>query len=80
MTDFFLRGNLPEGRLAQSYARLMNAMWADQSTCVEPDKVKECVSKYSSIFRGYDQADTREFVNVLLNSLHDELKIKMTNR
>ena len=74
VTEFFLRTKLTKGRLAQSYACLMGDMWSGQYTCVKPDEVKECVSKYSSVFRGYNKADARELINVLLNSLHDELK------
>ncbi len=74
LREFFLNQPLTEGELAQSYACLMKDMWSGQHSSIQPSEVKTRISKYSPIFFGYSQADAREFANVLLNSLHDELK------
>ena len=74
LREFFMEKTLNRGKLVQSYASLMRQMWSGEYTSVQPSEVKTCIAGYSSTFRGYDQADARELANVLLNSLHDELK------
>ena len=78
LREFFLKEFLKD-TLCESYALLMREMWSTKHTSIQPNVVKTRISKYSSVFRGYSQADARELANVLLYSLHDELKDENDN-
>ncbi|CAF3461836.1 unnamed protein product [Rotaria sp. Silwood2] len=62
------------GKLAVAYADLIKAMWSGKQTIAEGSAVKQYVSDLSPRFAGYSQQDSHEFLNVLLDALHEDLK------
>ncbi|CAF5097919.1 unnamed protein product, partial [Rotaria sp. Silwood1] len=44
-------------------------MWSGQHVCIIPRQLKQYVSRSSSIFSNYDQKDSHEFMNSLLNAI-----------
>ncbi|CAF4599757.1 unnamed protein product [Rotaria socialis] len=62
------------GKLALAYANLIQEMWSGKKTTVDASAVKQYVSKLSPRFAGYNQQDSHEFLNILLDALHEDLK------
>ncbi len=62
------------GKLALAYATLIKEMWSGKQTIAEGSDVKRYVSQLSPRFSGYNQQDSHEFLTVLLDGLHEDLK------
>lgn len=62
-----------QGALAESFAHLIKVMWSEQYTFVSPVTFREAISRFASVFRGYDQHDSQEFLSFLLDGLHEDL-------
>ena len=84
VTDFFLSGkfegdvNLRNilgtgGKLARSYANLLKELWEGQDKSVAPREVKEEMGRVNMQFQGYQQQDSQELLNALVDSLHEDL-------
>jgi ubiquitin C-terminal hydrolase len=51
------------------YISLVQSMWSGRHNCVTPRELKEWVGHSAPIFSGYDQKDSHEFLNSLLNAI-----------
>lgn len=85
LTEYILKNDISEilnttndlgtqGKLALAYAQLIREMWSGKQTIAEGSAVKRYVSKLSPRFAGHNQQDSYEFLNVLLDALHEDLK------
>ena len=63
-----------EGRVATAYAQLIRKMWSGKNQSVNASDLKRQVSELSPRFAGYGQQDSHEFLNVLLDALHEDVK------
>jgi len=61
------------GDLASSYASLLKNLWYGSSTVYSPWAFKRAIGGFQSMFSGYMQHDTQEFLNYLLDGLHEDL-------
>ncbi|PUU81476.1 hypothetical protein B9Z19DRAFT_1062608 [Tuber borchii] len=62
------------GKVAKAYAALLGHIFSP--TCpgsVSPREFKSTISRYSLSFSGYEQRNTREFLEFLLDGLHEDL-------
>jgi ubiquitin C-terminal hydrolase len=84
LTDYFLNGHfIPEinkdnllgsqGVLAYLYSQLLNQLWYKTNSSYSPFQIKRQVGKQNPMFQGMNQHDSQEFVNFLLDSLHEDL-------
>ena len=55
------------------YARLLKDMWSDRYTKVVPREFKRTIGEFRPQFAGYDQQDSQELMNFLLDGLHEDL-------
>src|SRR5579859_7069348 len=63
-----------EGRLALSYARLLNDVFDERGRdSIKPVNFKKTLAEFNSDFRGYEQKDALNFVDCLLNGVHEDL-------
>lgn len=62
-----------KGVLATQYALLLNALWNKAYDVFSPHQLKKEVAKKNPMFEGYNQHDSQEFLNSLLDSLHEDL-------
>lgn len=62
-----------QGNLAKSYANLMKNIWFGESSAISPWGFKRAIATFQSMFTGYQQHDTQEFLNYLLDGLHEDL-------
>ncbi|EPS35218.1 hypothetical protein H072_11509 [Dactylellina haptotyla CBS 200.50] len=62
------------GRIATMYAQLIQTVYnPNVGSTVAPREFKGAVGKHNSIFSGYGQQDSQEFVSYLLDILHEDL-------
>lgn len=59
--------------MVYGYYRLVKALWSDNVT-VEPREFKSIVGGHCSIFNGYQQNDSQELMNCVIDNIHEELK------
>ena len=61
------------GVLAKAYANFLKNVWYGESGIFSPWNFKKAISTFQSMFSGYQQHDTQEFLNYLLDGLHEDL-------
>jgi ubiquitin C-terminal hydrolase len=61
------------GVLAKAYANFLKNVWFGDSHVFSPWNFKRAIATFQSMFSGYQQHDTQEFLNFLLDGLHEDL-------
>ncbi|KAJ3048403.1 ubiquitin-specific protease doa4 [Rhizophlyctis rosea] len=64
-----------KGDITISFAELIRSMWGESGGVVVPGNFKERVGNYHPTFKGNEQQDSQEFLNFLLDSMHEDLNI-----
>lgn len=62
-----------EGRLVMAYAKTLNEMWNLDSYQVTPSVFKNILAQHNTQFEGYDQHDSHECLNAVLDLLSEDL-------
>ncbi len=79
LTDIYLKDiNMDnplgtQGSLAKSFATLLKNIYYGDSSTYSPRNFKKAIGAFQSMFSGYQQHDTQEFLNYLLDGLHEDL-------
>lgn len=88
LTEYFLSGDYindinetnpigTKGELARSYANFLDNLWKGHSSVFTPSDFKHTIGRHAPRFAGYEQQDSSELMNYLLDGLHEDLnKIK----
>ena len=61
------------GKIALTYGKLVKDMWSGAYTKVVPREFKTVIGDYRPQFAGYEQQDSQEMMNCLLDGLHEDL-------
>ena len=88
LTDFILKcqkyssfeklhGEKPEYPLVKAYIELITAMWEEECK-IQPKTFKRVFGAISKQFLGYQQHDTQEFLQFLLDNLHEGMAISQS--
>ena len=64
-----------QGKLVKIFASLMEEMWNSEQIVV-PKPFKELIGTINEQFAGYDQHDSVEYVNFLIDALHEEVNLR----
>ena len=62
-----------EGRLVLAYAKLLNEMWNMDNRSCSPNMFKRVLGQYAPQFQGYDQHDSHECMNTVLDLFSEDL-------
>ncbi|KAG7381526.1 hypothetical protein PHYPSEUDO_005944 [Phytophthora pseudosyringae] len=62
-----------KGIMAVDFASLLRKMWSNEFKVVTPNKLKSVIGQYAPQFAGYQQQDSQELMNFLLDGLHEDL-------
>ena len=62
-----------KGILAKAYGNLLKHLWYGSSSYFTPSQFKNALGTFQKMFTGYRQHDTQEFLNYLLDGLHEDL-------
>jgi len=86
LTNFFLRKNIEEkinksnplgykGFLCKSYGNLLQHLWYGTSPVYSPNIFLSIISDINATFAGKHQQDAHEFLNFLIDGLHEDLNL-----
>ena len=86
LTNFFLRKNIEEkinksnplgynGVLCKSYCNLLQHLWYGASPVYIPEIFLSVIGNLNEIFKGKNQQDAHEFLNFLVDGLHEDLNL-----
>ncbi|KAG6612444.1 Ubiquitin-specific protease [Phytophthora cinnamomi] len=62
-----------KGIMAVEFASLLRKIWSSEFTVVTPTSLKSVIGQYAPQFAGYQQQDSQELMNFLLDGLHEDL-------
>ena len=62
-----------QGALARSFANLLKELYYGDNNSFSPRNFKNAIETFQPMFSGYQQHDTQEFLNYLLDGLHEDL-------
>lgn len=62
-----------KGKVVFFYAKLLNELWNKSNSSFSPSALKNAIGKHNPMFSGYSQHDSQEFLNSLLDTLHEDL-------
>jgi len=63
-----------KGEVVTRFAELLNQLWNKQkSQSFSPYRLKNAIGKANSMFKGDAQHDSQEFLNWMLDQLHEDL-------
>ncbi|EGZ18693.1 hypothetical protein PHYSODRAFT_503684 [Phytophthora sojae] len=62
-----------KGIMAVEFASLLRKIWSGEFTAVAPTSLKSVIGQYAPQFAGYQQQDSQELMNFLLDGLHEDL-------
>lgn len=61
------------GQIARAYADFVRDAWSGDYSVVVPTALKKAIGKHAPQFSGYQQQDSQELMNYLLDGLHEDL-------
>lgn len=61
------------GQLARAYGSLVHEMRSGRFTVVSPTELKRTIGQHATQFSGYQEQDSQEFMNFLLDGIHEDL-------
>jgi ubiquitin carboxyl-terminal hydrolase 4/11/15 len=62
-----------QGKLAFQFARFLDELWNKPNDTYSPSTLKSIIGEKNTMFQGYQQHDSQELLNSLLDSLHEDL-------
>lgn len=68
--------NNSENTIVYRLAELLKGMWK-QNCFITPKSFKEVIGENSVTFRGYNQNDSQELLNLILDKIHEETKAEV---
>jgi ubiquitin carboxyl-terminal hydrolase 8 len=63
------------GVLAESFATLLRSMWSENCNFVSPILFRQALIQFAPQFRGSEQHDSQEFLNFLLDGIHEDCNL-----
>jgi ubiquitin carboxyl-terminal hydrolase 8 len=63
------------GVLADNFASLLRTMWSENYNFISPVLFREALIKFAPQFRGSEQHDSQEFLNFLLDGIHEDCNL-----
>ena len=65
-----------KGKVILEFLKLLKEKWLDDSKTITPRQWKELIGEINSQFKEYDQQDANDFLNFMLDALHEEINLK----
>lgn len=63
------------GALANAFATLIRTMWSENYNFISPVPFRQALIKFAPQFEGKEQHDSQEFLNFLLDGLHEDCNL-----
>jgi uncharacterized UBP type Zn finger protein len=65
-----------KGLVINEFIKLLKEKWLEDGKTIIPKKWKEIIGEVNSQFSSFDQQDANDFLNFLLDALHEEINLK----
>ncbi len=62
-----------KGLMAREYGSLVQKVYSGNFSSIAPRSFKQCLAEFAPTFSGYEQHDSQECLNSLLDGLHEDL-------
>lgn len=62
-----------KGKLTEAFASILHEMWHQETPIITPFTFRRQICAYAQQFSGSEQHDSQEFLNFLLDGLHEDL-------
>lgn len=62
-----------QGQLSTHYGKMIKNLWYGSESSFSPTQFKRAIGKYQPMFSGYNQHDSGQLINFLLDGLHEDL-------
>ena len=62
-----------KGKLAKSWGNLLKEYWVENTDEGDPKEFKDTIGEKATMFRGFRQHDSNEFMNIFLDYLNEDL-------
>lgn len=62
-----------KGTISYAFYKTIRA-WLSDNNVIEPDTFKQTLGKHNILFKGYQQNDSQEMLNCVLDNIHEDLK------
>jgi len=62
-----------QGKVAEAFAGLVRLVWGNKARSIEPRGFKDTIGQFAPQFNGFQQHDSQELLNFLLDGLHEDL-------
>jgi ubiquitin carboxyl-terminal hydrolase 8 len=63
------------GVLAEAFSTLLRTMWSENYNFISPVLFREALIKFAPQFKGSEQHDSQEFLNFLLDGIHEDCNL-----
>lgn len=84
LKDYFVRGLFVDeinaqnplgtnGAITTAFARVLRQLWEHDNPLVVPASFKSVLSRFKKQFANCEQQDSQELLNILVDSLHEDL-------
>ena len=65
-----------QGNVLCAYSDLLRKIWIGyKESSISPRNFKRMIANFNSVYSGYDQQDSQEFVSFLMDTLHEDLNM-----
>lgn len=62
-----------KAHLVKTYSQLVNALWFGRQRSLSPFQFKRALGEFQPNFKGYNQHDSHEALNFILDGIHEDL-------
>lgn len=62
-----------KGEIVYAYLKTLSQLWVKENKSFSPNMMKRAAGNMNPMFEGYQQHDSQEFLNFLLDTLHEDL-------
>eukprot|EP00041_Stephanoeca_diplocostata_P036805 m.1359378 g.1359378 ORF g.1359378 m.1359378 type:complete len:1699 (-) comp24937_c0_seq24:128-5224(-) len=62
-----------KGAVASQYGQLVQRLWRGKASVFAPSALRDTVVRHASQFAGFEQHDSQEFLNYMLDALHEDV-------
>ncbi|CAK9114429.1 unnamed protein product [Durusdinium trenchii] len=67
------RSSSLKGKFAQEFGSVLLELWSGKGSVVSPNNLKRTIDQFAPQFAGYEQHDAQEFLDFVLEALHEDL-------
>ncbi|KJE95444.1 ubiquitin specific protease 41 [Capsaspora owczarzaki ATCC 30864] len=64
-----------QGQMAEAYSEFSKHLWSGEYQYIAPHQLKQVSNKFATMFSGFGQHDSQEFMSFFLDGLHEDVNL-----